>query len=209
MNKAALRAVARDPVQRARSLAACPPAHRAQLEAALAAVDDGGAGRRHGRLAQASGQSLETWLDAQHDAARVMGLADMEHTHPAVLIRDGVPVKLLGRSGPDYRGVLKGGTGIAVEAKVAGKGRLPLVDDGSMRFDGLKRHQRRALELCVKLGGVALLVVRFVRQQNKRPEATDYAVPFDAVAALDSLGPDDCADWRIRGDLYLQPWVSR
>lgn len=164
--------------------------------------------RQRGRQAQASGQSLEARIDSHHETARWLGLADLEHQHPAVLIRDGVPVKLLARSGPDYRGVLRGGRAIAVEAKSAGTGRLALVDTGLPRFDGLKAHQRKALERCMRLGGVALVFVRFVRQRGGVPTELLYAVPFEHIASCATIGPEDCDGWQVCDVPYLRRFAD-
>lgn len=168
-----------------------------------------------GRAAQASGASLEQWLDDQHEAAWLEGLAELEHLHPAVTVEQRLEEgRFIGRwrarSGADYRGTLRGGIAFAVEAKSAGLGRLPLVDDGSERFDGVKAHQRRALERTLKLGGVALLVVRFRRQRDRRHYDTTYAVPWDEIAAAESIGADDVSRWAVRSnDIYLRPWAGR
>jgi hypothetical protein len=168
----------------------------------------------HGRAAQAAGAAFEQWLEDQHEAAWLAGLAELEHLHPAVVVEqqlgDGrFTGRWRGRAGADYRGTLRGGLSIAVEAKSAGRGRLPLHDDGSERYDGVKAHQRRALERTLKLGGVALLVVRFTRQREGRPAHIHYAVPWDEIADAPSLGADDLTRWEIRSDIYLRPWAGR
>ena len=167
------------------------------------------------RAAQASGQTLETELEEQHDAARTLGLADIEKLSVPIIVEqnlgDGRLVgKRAGRVGADYRGVLRGGLAVVIEAKNAGRGRLALVDNNKPRFDGVKRHQRAALERCVKLGGVALLVVRFKRREDCRDVESTYAVPWDAVSGLDSIGPDDVSAWRWpRVGLYFERWMVR
>lgn len=169
----------------------------------------------HGRAAQAAGASFESWVEDQHQAAWLEGLAELEHLHPEVAVEQQLGEgRFIGRwrsrSGADYRGTLRGGLSIAVEAKSAGRGRLELVDDGSERFDGVKAHQRRALERTLRLGGVALLVVRFTRQRDGRPTHIHCAVPWDEIAAEPSIGADDVTRWAIRnGDIYLRPWAGR
>lgn len=190
-------------------LAACPPGELAQLEAELAERDRRSA---QASAAVASGGELEAWLEEQHGLAAQVGVADMEHTHPPVAV-----VRQLGggeflarwraKGGPDYRGVLKGGTAICVEAKNAGRGRLGLRDTGKPRFDGVKQHQAAALNRCLKLGGVALLVVRFRRREHCRDVDTTYAVPWDEVCGMESIGPDDVASWAVGRGLYLERWV--
>lgn len=168
----------------------------------------------HARAAHAAGVSLEEWLDDQHDAARITGLGDLEHLHPPVLVGEQLGggwfrAKWRGRSGADYRGTLRGGLAVSVEAKSAGRGRLPLIDDGSERYDGVKAHQRTALERTLKLGGVALLVVRFRRQRDRALYDTTYAVPWDEIAAAETIGADDVSRWAVRSDIYLRPWAGR
>lgn len=158
------------------------------------------------RAAAKAGQSLEQWLDEQHEAARAMGLADLEHLHPRTTLVHG-ELTYVARSGPDYRGVLRGGLAVAVEAKSAGRGRLGLIDEGAPRFDGVKAHQASALRRCVMLGGVALLVVRFRRQVDGRAVDTVYAVPWDAVDGRKDIGPDDVSAWRVTNGIYLEKWV--
>jgi penicillin-binding protein-related factor A (putative recombinase) len=167
------------------------------------------------RAAQASGQTLETELEAAHELARTLGLADIEKLSVPVAVEqnlgDGRLIgKRCGRVGADYRGVLKGGVAVVIEAKNAGRGRLALVDNNKPRFDGVKRHQAAALNRCVKLGGVALLVVRFKRREDCRDVESTYAVPWDAVCGLDSLGPDDVSAWLWPGvGLYFERWMVR
>lgn len=164
-----------------------------------------------GREAQASGRELESDIEDMHDAARTLGLADIEKLSVDIAVEQSLGEgrfvgRRRGRVGADYRGVLRGGNAVVVEAKNAGRARLPLKDDGSPRFSGVKAHQRAALERCLKLGGVALLVVRFTRAGG----TTTYAVPWDAVSGLESIGPDDVDSWRLRPrELYLERWARR
>lgn len=202
-NNSALRAL------NAHALAACPPGELEQLKGELAAREERS---EQAAAAVASGHELEDWLDEQHELAAALGLADLEHTHPPVAV-----LRQLGggefhgkwraKGGPDYRGVLKGGTAIAVEAKNAGRGRLKLRDEGKPRWDGVKRHQAAALNRCLKLGGVALLVVRFRRREQCRDVDTTYCVPWDEVCGKESIGPDDVASWAVGRGLYLERWV--
>ena len=165
--------------------------------------------------AAASGNDLEGWLDDQHEAARALRLADLEHQNPAVrVLRHLDAARFEGqwraRSGPDYRGTLRGGRSVTVEAKNAGRDRLKLVDDGSPHYDGVKQHQADALNRALALGGVALLVVRFRRRAQGRDVETTYAVPWDAVCGMASIGPDDVRPWACspRG-VYLERWTER
>lgn len=207
--KAALRSNPGLRALNAHILAACPPGELAQFEAERAERADRSA---QAAAAVASGGDLEGWLEEQHELAATLGLADLEHTHPPVVVLQQIGGgefrgKWRAKGGPDYRGLLKGGVAIAVEAKNAGRGRLGLVDTGKERFDGVKRHQAAALNRCVKLGGVALLVVRFRRREHCRDVDTTYAVPWDEVCGKESIGPDDVASWAVRGGLYLERWV--
>ncbi len=158
------------------------------------------------RAAQASGADLEGWLDQQHELARTIGLADLEHLHPRATIVGGA-LRFVARSGPDYRGVLRGGGAVAVEAKSSGRHRLQLNDEGAERFAGVRRHQAAALTRCAKLGGLALLVVRFRRRVDSRDVDTTYAVPWESVSGAESIGPDDVAAWAVSGGCYLSRWA--
>lgn len=198
-----------------------PPAKRPSPFALAAHPDDRAAiEAREKRSAAAAtshahGEDLEGWLNDQHDAARMMGLADLEKLNPAVAVGEQLGdgwfrARWKGRTGGDYRGTLRGGLSACVEAKHAGEARLKLVVDVSKaRHQGLQPHQRRALDHTQKLGGVALVVVRFTRQRDGRPVDTTYAAPWDAICHLESIGPDDVAAYRVRSDVYLSPWVSR
>lgn len=190
-------------------LDACPPGELGQLQTELA---ERGERSAQAAAAVASGNDLEEWLDEQHELARTIGLADLEHTHPpvAVIAQLGggeFHGKWRAKGGPDYRGIFKGGTAIAVEAKNAGRHRLPLVDEGKPRFTGVRRHQAAALNRCVALGGVALLVVRFRRRADCRDVDTTYALPWEHVSHLESIGPDDVASWAVGRGLYLERWA--
>lgn len=190
-------------------LDACPPGELGQLQTELA---ERGERSAQAAAAVASGSDLEGRIQEQHEEAWTLGWADMEHTHAPVVVlaRLGDSEfhgKWKAKGGPDYRGVLKGGLAIAVEAKNAGRGRLSLVDTGKPRFDGVRKHQAEALNRCVKLGGIALLYVRFRRRVDCRDVDTDYAPPWEEVCALESIGPDDVARWVVRGN-YLRKWVQ-
>jgi hypothetical protein len=158
------------------------------------------------RAAQASGADLESWLDEQHQLARTLGVADVEHLHPRATIVGGA-LRYVARSGPDYRGVLRGGGALAVEAKSAGRHRLALRPKSEQR-GGVQPHQAAALTRCVKLGGVALLVVRFRRRELGHDVDTTYAVPWEAVSSAESIGPDDVEAWAVGRGLYLERWAS-
>ena len=207
--KAALRSNPGLRALNAHMLAACPPGELEQLKGELAAREERS---EQSAAAAASGQELEDWLDEMHELAATLGVADLEHTHPEVIVREQLGGgefigKWRAKSGPDYRGVLRGGVAIAVEAKNAGRHRLGLVDTGKPRFTGVKRHQAAALNRCLKLGGVALLVVRFRRREDCRDVDTTYAVPWDEVCGKESIGPDDVASWAVGRGLYLERWV--
>ena len=124
-----------------------------------------------------------------------MGLADLEHIHPRTTMVGG-ELRYVARSGPDYRGVMRGGVAVAVEAKSAGRARLILAGDGG-HGAAVKPHQADALHRCVKLGGVALVVVRFVRIVDKRDVSTVYAVPWDVIEGRATIGPDDVEPWAV------------
>ena len=201
-------AVRKGNILHAQRLAGCPPAD----------LDEQERRSMQAAAARAAGASLEAWINAQHDDAIAMGLADVEHTNPPFTVTGdlgrGLKKGFFGaKSGPDYRGVLRGGRGFAVESKNAGRHRLELVeppegDPRRERFEGLKQHQRDALERCHLLGGVALVVVRFKRRLRCADVETTYVVPWGRVREFASIGPDDVGGCEAPAGCYLKPYVE-
>lgn len=189
---------------RAASLASCPPSQRAALAAQLDARDRA---RRAAIAARASGDTLETWLDAQHRAALAAGvLVRVGHYGPAAVVtgkrdaRGRLLAAIEGTAPPDYLGILRGGRALVVEAKRR-TGRLRC-DDGR---EGIAAHQREWLDAAHRSGALALVVVEFVRAAG----ATRYAVPWgDVPWAGDSVGPVELAPWRIGAGVYLSRWTG-
>lgn len=126
-----------------------------------------------GRLADAVGRSLEGWLNDQHLAARVAGLANVRKVGaPVVVGRDGLPCAWAGKGPADYVGALRGGRAVAVEAKST---------EGRFSRRDVPQHQQDDLEHTARCGGLALLVVEL------RDVGTIYAVEWTAVP------------WRVTG----------
>lgn len=171
--------------------------------------------RARGRAAQASGASTEALIDAHHAYAFEHGIAYMEHLHAPVVVlrtleRGRFEGRYVARSGPDYFGILRGRVPVVVEVKSAGDQRLALVDDGSEKFGGLAAHQRAALDAMAAFGGVALVVVRFVRRVRRRPVEKYFAVPWGEIASRTDIGPDDdvVAPWAMDPVCYLTRWAG-
>ena len=189
---------------RAAALAACPPSQREELARTL---DARAAHRRTGIAARASGDTLEHWLDAQHEAALALGiLVRVGHYGPAATItgkrdaRGRLLAAIDGKAPPDYLGILRGGRALVVEAKRR-TGRLRRDDSR----EGIPAHQAAWLDAADRCGALALVVVEFVRAAG----ATRYAVPWGEIPwEGDSVGPSALAPWRVQGELYLARWTS-
>ncbi len=187
--------------------AAGAPEHAAEIAAAHAWREQA---RATGRTAQAVGGAFEDWCDAQHAAARARGwLAWVDHYGPAVQFLGGSGARVVGKAPPDYLGQLRGGRTLIVEAKHR-TGRLALGGDGR---DAIKAHQAARLAEAEAGGGLALVLVEFVRAAG----VERFAAPWSVVAAVAttprgavrrSVGPLELAAWRVQHDCYLAPFVG-
>lgn len=215
---------------RAALIAFQPPENRAALEEYFSRHDRA---RAQGRAANASGRWGESWVDDHHALALERGLvAVVDHVGPPTqphvvagrLARDRrgrVLAAVTGLAPPDYLGCTADGRALAVEAKRR-EGRLgaPLSDDeleaGVDARDALERHQAEYLAAVARSGGLALVVVTFLRSAKGRPVVTQHAVPWRALAGRWhspkggrlSVGPEDLDDYRVVGDCYLAPWCA-
>lgn len=172
--------------------------------------------RRAASAAYASGESLEAWLAAAHDAMRRAGVADVVKVGPPVApTRIGRRVLFVatGTAPPDYLGTLAGGRAVAVEAKRR-SGRLhreSVRADGVACRDGIDAHQREALAAWERIGALALVFVEFRRARA----TTRHAVPWSALESLwvardgvRSVGPRELAAWVVGEGAYLARWAS-
>lgn len=215
---------------RAALLAYQAPENRGALEEYFSRHDRA---RAQGRAAGASGRAGEAWVDDHHELALGRGwLACVDHVgapaqphvvrgHIARDQRNRVLMAVTGVAPPDYLGCTSDGRALAVEVKRR-EGRLgaPLSDDelagGVDARDALERHQAQYLAAVAMAGGLALVVVTFVRRARGLPVASRHAVPWRELAGRWhspkggrlSVGPEDLEDHRVRGDCYLAPWCA-
>lgn len=191
----------------AQHAAAGAPEHAAEIVDSHARRDRA---RATSRTAQAAGGGFEAWCDAQHGAARALGwLVWVDHYGPAVQFLGGSGARVVGKAPPDYLGQLRGGRTLIVEAKHR-TGRLALGGDGR---DAIKAHQAARLAEAEAGGGLALVLVEFVRAAG----VERFAAPWSVVAAVAttprgavrrSVGPLELAAWRVQHDCYLAPFVG-
>ena len=153
-------------------------------------------------LAQLADHAFMDWARAQHRAARDAGvIGRIRHVGP--------PVRFVGRGlceptgkGPaDFQGNLSkkySSLPLAVEAKTRA-GRLALSE--------IPEHQRVDLDECIETGGVGVLLY----EHRDGLTVTQFAVPWRAVpwrsvrkGAGPSIGPEECAPWRVRGLYWLE-----
>lgn len=190
----------------ARLAAAGAPEHAAEITAAHDAR------RRHSatsRTAQAVGEAFEDWCDAQHAYALAAGwLTWVDHYGPAVQHLGDGSVRVVGKAPPDYLGQLSGGRTLLVEAKRRTH-RLALEGDDRA---AIRPHQAERLALAEAGGGVALVLVEFVRADG----VTRCAAPWSAVVAAArsprggprSVGPEDLAAFIAATPCYLAPFAK-
>lgn len=191
------------------------------------------AAKAAGRAAGEAGRSAERWVEAHHAVALERGLLVVvdhvgapwqPHVVGGRLARDQrgrVLGAVVGVAPPDYLGCTADGRALAVECKRR-EGRLgaPLSDDelagGVDARAAIERHQAEYLAAVGRAGGLALVVVTFVRSAKGRPLVTRHAVPWRVLAGRWhspkggrlSVGPEDLDDFVVRGDCYLAPFCE-
>lgn len=157
---------------------------------------------RGGAVARQHGDALERWLDAQHTAARLAGLAHVRKVGaPVVVGRGGKPVAWAGTGPADYQGVLRGGRAVAIEAKSV---------DGRLSALAVADHQRADLDAVHALGGIALLVVevRGVGVHAVPWAVVPWHVGRRAGAETRTVGAEELAPWRVAPQrIYLERWA--
>lgn len=160
-----------------------------------------------GARAKRSGDAFEAWLDGQHEAAEVLGLAHVAHVgppHARVKIAGRIVVVVVGDGPADYQGTLRGGRHIALEAK-----------SRALRLDRahIEKHQADDLDAVHRLGGLALLAVELHTSDART--LGRWVVPWGDVpwqsprGGRGSVGPEDLAGWEPRGQSYLSQWVTQ
>jgi recombination protein U len=148
------------------------------------------------------GGGLERYLDSLHANYARAGLAYLfkvpnpvnitKHPDRAGLIRG----HLMAPVWVDYSGLLKGGRGIAIEAKTYGG------NDPSFPLNRLKPHQLQCLTMVQAMGGAAFLFVRHMKAGR------DYLIPVDYLNGLErrSFRWDDVARYAVTSP---RGWIDR
>ncbi len=161
--------------------------------------------REAGQRAAAAGAALETLLDAHHDTAKMLGLAEVRRVSPHV--RHLGPGKVPGSfsavwdgpGGCDRRGTLRGGRGLVVEAKSTASGNLTWSEFTPAELvDLAAAHQ---------LGALCLVVWEL------REACAVFAVPWDRIPWKEngngkSVSAEALGEWRVREAPYLRRFVE-
>ena len=161
-----------------------------------------------GRAAKAAGAGFELWLDAQHDAAKALGvLVHIAHNQPGVKLVGGRLI-YTERSGCDYTGLLtpetlfSHGRALAAEAKSTTK---------RLSRKVIKKKQVEQLDAVAKAGGVAMLLVEFRTGARRDRFAVPWLeVPWRVLRTAASIGLEDMRpEWAIQpGECYLKRGVQ-
>ena len=125
---------------------------------------------RVARAAQSVGAAFEAWIDAQHEAAIAMGLlGHVEHNQARAQVIGGrIVYTACGYA--DYTLLLPGAVYGAVEAKST--------SDSALMKSEVKAKQAAHLDVVVRVGGVALLLVEFRHDDGP---SRRYSIPWDGV----------------------------
>lgn len=172
-----------------------------------------------GHLARDLGEEWQRWVDDQHRAAHMAGVAYARHVGPPIAWTGpgGREIRVVGVGPADYQGAIRGEPGapwlpLAVEAKSR---------EGRLQRDDLPTHQRDDLARVAAHGGVALVVVEL---HEGAESLGRWAVPWVTIEGLwhrtkrtlkgrvvesASVGPYELAGWEIRpGGLYLSRFAG-
>ena len=154
-----------------------------------------------GRTAKAAGAAFEAWVDGQHEGAKILGvLAHVSHNQPGVR-HVGGRIIYAERSGTDYSGVFSdGGRALAVEAKST---------VGRLMRSSIKKKQAEQLDVVVKVGGSAWLLVEFRGERVGRFAIPWLSVPWRRLRSAESIGIEDMkVEWWVQpGECYLKRGV--
>ena len=159
-----------------------------------------------GRKAQQAGDQFESWLNAQHEQAKRLGiLAHVEKTQARTAV---VRRKLIytGKGVADYVGTLEGGKSLALEAKSTQEDRFPRNE--------ISAKQQEHLGVVARAGGLALLLVEFRDfVVNKSLPARTFrfaipwlALPWETLRTAESVSPLDVSQWRVDERCYLSAY---
>jgi len=160
----------------------------------------------HQRARKRVGDATEDHVAALNAACRLARVADL-HKVPTDVVVQRAGSRIVGafyrqRATVDYLGIMLDGSGrgVAVEVKHVELGKR----GPSLPLSRLEAHQRDALEVVDRAGGVAVVLVVAAGRL--------YAVPWSMVAACvaageRSLSPAVLAGCVARG-VYLERWIS-
>ena len=167
---------------------------------------------RGAAAANVHGNAFAAWLDAQHEAALLAGLACVRRVGPPVVVgASGKPVAWAGDGPADYQGTLRGGRSVAVEAKSR---------ESRLSRREIPQHQIDDLDRVASLGGLALLLVE-IRAASLIAAVPWASVPWHEstrrvkrgclvrVERSHSVGAEELAPWRVpTRSVYLARWVT-
>lgn len=168
----------------------------------LEAQDRDSARSAGSELAQLADHAFMDWARAQHRAARDAGvIGRIRHVGPPVRFVGRGLCEPVGKGPADFQGNLSkkySSRPVAVEAKTRA-GRLALSE--------IPAHQVEDLDECIATGGVSVLLY----EHREGLTVAQYAIPWRAVpwrsvrkGAGPSIGPEECAPWRVRGLYWLE-----
>lgn len=214
---------------RAALIAMQAPENRAALEEYFTRND---ASKVAGRAANRSGREGEAWIEEHHRRAIDEGLAKrvthvgapwVPHVVAGRVARDRrgrVLGAVVDVAPPDFLGVLSDGRALIVEAKRrTGRLHAPLTDEELAEHvedvAAIERHQADYLDDVCEVA-LALVVVTFVRSENRVPYELRFAVPWVVLRGLwvsprggrPSVGPEELVMWRAAPGRYLSRWVG-
>jgi penicillin-binding protein-related factor A (putative recombinase) len=169
-------------------------------------VGSGGVKRSNierGRLAQAVGAEGESWIDQQHEAARLLRiLAHVWHNQARTDVVRG-QVIYSGKGVADYTGTVAGGIALAVEHKSTGKPRLPRSEVSAL--------QAKHLDAQVLAGALAFLAVEFRHEDGRKNHYVCpwQQVPWEVARTASSVVEATLIPWKVMpGECYLTKYVS-
>jgi len=159
-----------------------------------------------GRLSQAAGSSFESWIDGQHEVAKMIGiLAYVAHNQVETNVIKGRLTRTAA-SESDYTGLLdRGAKYFACEAKSTKAESLPRA--------AVQPKQQKHLEIVARAGGLALLLVEF--RITELPLRYRFAVPWLEVPwvtkrSAESVSAEQLGPWLIApGTCYLERFHPR
>jgi len=159
-----------------------------------------------GRTSQAVGASFESWIDGQHEVAKMAGiLAHIAHNQAqSNVVRGRLIYTAAGVS--DYTGTLdRSGLSVAVEAKST--------KAESLLRAAVKPKQQEHLEVVARAGGLALLLIEF--RLTEVPLRFRFAVPWlevpwETKRSAESISAEQLGPWLVDpGTCYLERFHAR